>query len=158
MMSRRPSGPRAGSTIVAAGRDAMGSDRPRSYAKQWPGGVGLLGLKRSYEVEESLLIVGTEQVESLDHRMRFRAGAVVELDGLAEVAGAAVVQEEDALAGAPQGSGAEHVARRQTLVDVVRQILAHVVKREVGIGKVLLPGHSPVRRFARGEAQSGSVA
>jgi len=44
-----------------------------------------------------------------------------------------VVQEEDALADAPERRGPELVAARATLLDVVREPGAHVMEREIAV-------------------------
>ena len=55
------------------------------------------------------------------------------LDGLEQITSAAIVEEEDALAKAPQRRCAEHVSSGKTLRDVVSEALAHVVDQQVGI-------------------------
>ena len=56
----------------------------------------------------------------------------VRLDRLHEVRSAAVVQEEDALAQAPQWRSPEFIPGRRTLQDVVGQPWSHLVQGQVG--------------------------
>jgi hypothetical protein len=53
------------------------------------------------------------------------------LDGFQQIVGAAVMQEEGALADAPERRGAEHVAGGETLSDIVRETFAHVMDQQV---------------------------
>ena len=55
-------------------------------------------------------------------------------DGLQQVVGATIVQEEDALADAPQRRCAEHITGSKSLRDVVREALTHVVDQQIRIG------------------------
>ena len=55
------------------------------------------------------------------------------LNGLHQVGGAAVMQEEDALAQSPQRCRAELIASRHTLADVVGEVRPHVMEQQVGI-------------------------
>ena len=57
----------------------------------------------------------------------FAAIAGVSLDRRDQVGGAAIVQQEDPLSQAPQRSGAELVAARAALRDIVRQARSHVM-------------------------------
>ena len=83
------------------------------------------------------MLLGGEVVEEGDYAIGFGALAGVLLDGVDQAAirwrGTAIVEEEDALAYAPEGGGAEFVAGGGALGDVVGQALAHVVNEEIGI-------------------------
>src|SRR5580704_3920971 len=67
-------------------------------------------------------------------------------DGLQQVAGAAVMQEEDPLTDAPQRSRAELIRSGATLVDSIRQVRAHVVNREIRERVELNSGQRSVNR------------
>ena len=54
------------------------------------------------------------------------------LDGLDQVLGAAIVQEEELVAESPERGSAPIAAERSALIDTVGQALAHIVEREVG--------------------------
>ena len=103
-------------------------------------------LERAKKVEDGLLVLGRECVETLDDTVGFgRAIAaraarffvtipavrMVSLNCLEEIVGTTVVQEESALADAPEWSGAEHVAGSESLCDVVGESLAHVMNQQV---------------------------
>lgn len=81
--------------------------------------------------------VAGSAVNFADRGARLRAAASVREDRVDQAAvlraRPAVVQEEDPLADAPQRRGAEHVAGRGALGDVVGQPGPHVVDREVGV-------------------------
>ena len=53
---------------------------------------------------------------------------------------AAVMEEEDALANAPERSGAEFIRTGRTLGDVIGQTRAHVVDEQIGVQRCLLVG------------------
>ena len=104
------------------------------------------GLERAKKVEDGLLVLGRECVETLDDGVGFgrtvAAGAaefvvaipavrMVSLNCLEEIVGTAVVQEKAALADTPERSGAEHVAGGEPLGDVVGESLAHVVNQQI---------------------------
>src|SRR5258705_12230440 len=63
--------------------------------------------QRAQEIHDRLLVVTRQQVEVVNHVVGFRSAARVLLDRSVDVAGAAVVQEEQTLADAPQRCGAE---------------------------------------------------
>src|SRR4051794_20330892 len=85
----------------------------------------------SEEIQNVLLLRGAEEVVVVLDRVRLGAGAVVREDGRVQVLRAAVVQEEDALAKAPQRRGAELIAAGAALRDVVLQAGAHVMDLEI---------------------------
>ena len=55
----------------------------------------------------------------------------MEEDGLQQIAGPAVVQEEDSLSNAPQRSAPEHVALGGALRDIVRQPGSHMMNQKI---------------------------
>src|SRR5450631_222346 len=69
--------------------------------------TSLHALERAEEVQDVLLVGGRQQVEVADHRIRFRSGAGMSGDDGKQILGAAVMQEEDALADAPERGGTE---------------------------------------------------
>jgi hypothetical protein len=83
--------------------------------------------ERAEEVEQILFLALVEAVELIDHRICLRrpepAVAIASMgsDRVDKVARAAVVEEEDALAEAPQRGGPELVAPGRALQDVVGQ-------------------------------------
>src|SRR5437016_2652604 len=94
-------------------------------------------LQRAQEVHDVLLLLRLQAIESVDDLGSLRAnlpwGAIagMQFDGGHDVAGAAVMQEEDPLARAPQRPSTKFVALRHALVDAVGQSRTHVMKREV---------------------------
>src|ERR1700722_15679644 len=66
-------------------------------------------LQRAQEVQQVLLLRGRQRVVFPDGLHRLRSRAAVGVDGLNQVAGAAIVQEEETLAESPEWSGAEHL-------------------------------------------------
>src|SRR6184192_3216893 len=107
----------------------------RAWRRRSPAGPFSPRLQRSQEVEDVLPLSGREGVEPRDDGVRLGAGARMLLDRPEDTAvgrsGAAVVEEEDPLAGAPQGSAAELVRPGVALRHAVGESAAHVVDREV---------------------------
>src|SRR5690348_17015846 len=77
------------------------------------------GSERAQEVDQVLLVPWRQRVEVPDHAVRLGAVAAMRLDGGDDVAGAAVVQEEDPLSHAPERRAAEFLAIRIALADAV---------------------------------------
>ena len=93
-------------------------------------------LKRPQEIQDFLLLRRIQVVEELLlHSGGFTAVAGVLLNRVEQVRGAPVVQQEDALSEPPQRSGAELVAARAALRNVIRQPRAHVVDLDIGEGR-----------------------
>src|SRR5262249_17893134 len=89
-------------------------------------------LQRTQEVQNILLLAGAEVVVEVEFVGGvFSAVALVGLDGAQQVFAASIVQEEDALAQAPQRRGAELVSAGPALRDIIRQGSAHVVDLNV---------------------------
>ena len=61
-------------------------------------------------------------------------GRLVSSDGLQQVVGAAIVQEENSLTKTPQWGSAEHVSCGSALGNVVGQTAAHVMHQEIAVG------------------------
>lgn len=55
------------------------------------------------------------------------------MDGLDQITGAAIVEEEEALPQSPEGSRAELIGAGTTLIGTVGQTRAHVVQSEVRV-------------------------
>src|SRR2546425_1132098 len=95
------------------------------------------GLQRAEEVQEVLLLLLAESVEVVDDgiglgRREPQTGpALVRLDRLEQVGGAAVVEEEDALPQTPQRRRPELVRTGPPLDDVIREPRPHVVQQQV---------------------------
>src|SRR6266699_2773169 len=72
----------------------------------------------------------------------------MEEDGLQQIAGPAVVQEEDSLSNAPQRSAPEHVALGGALRDIVRQPGSHMMNQKirVEVDRLVLQGFALHRR------------
>src|SRR5689334_5430379 len=89
----------------------------------------------SEKVQHVLLVEFAQPIEQPDHLIRLRrqiypsSWAGMGLNRLEQVLCPAIVQEKDPLSKAPQGRGAEFVAGRVPLVDVVRQAWPHIVNR-----------------------------
>src|SRR5882724_2584397 len=94
---------------------------------------GFISLERAQEVQDFLLFLLCQLMEMFDDSVCFAALAAVFADGLEQVAGASIVEEEDALPQAPEGSGAELVGARATLGDAVSEAFAHVVDEQVRV-------------------------
>src|SRR5262245_32579437 len=80
--------------------------------------------ERAQEVQEILLGVISsigKGIEVGNHLVGFRSSAGMRGDRLEQIPGAAVMQEEDALADAPQRSGTELLATSVALRNTVRQ-------------------------------------
>src|SRR5262245_4464462 len=99
-------------------------------------GSAVVRLQRAQEVQQVLLLSFAQGAEVIDHPVGLGwlepgvARALVSQDGLHEVAGAAVVQEEEPLAETPQRRGAELVALGGPLQDVVREARSHAMQEQ----------------------------
>jgi hypothetical protein len=78
-----------------------------------------------------LLGLRRQEIEIVYYRVGFGLRAGMRKDGFAQIVRAAVMQEENALAYAPQGSGTKLLSIGVALRDSVRQSVAHVVDREI---------------------------
>src|SRR5271170_3231852 len=91
---------------------------------------------------DTRILVVAQVVELADYAVGLRAGAGMGLDGVEQAAigrsGAAVMEEENALANAPERSGAELIGTGRALGDVVGKTRAHVVDQQVGKQRHLL--------------------
>src|SRR6202007_3255203 len=109
--------------------------------------------------DEFLLLLSRQPVEVLDDFICFAAVAVGSVDGVQQVGGAAIVEEEDALSNAPEGSGAELVGAGAALRDAVGETLTHVMDDKIRVKIRCLIGERSTRTgggtagdlWARGE-------
>ena len=106
-----------------------------------------LFLQRAQEIQNRLLIARAQIEKILDYLVRLRGEAEQSRDNgawlganektsmvqdcLEQIAGPAIVQEEQSLAEAPQRRSAELIAPRATLRHIVSQADAHVVDFDV---------------------------
>src|SRR5882672_1943431 len=89
------------------------------------------GSERAQERRQSLLISEAQLIKVADHAVCFRALAGMLLDGNANIGGAAVMQEEQALADAPQRRATELPAVGEALGNAVLKSRSHIVQGEV---------------------------
>ena len=91
------------------------------------------GLERAQKIDDFLLFVSLQLIKVIDHLTCLAARALVGSDGLHQVAGPPVMEEENALSDAPQGSGSELVGAGGALRDAVCKAFAHVVDKKVRV-------------------------
>jgi hypothetical protein len=91
-----------------------------------------------------------QQIEIVDDRIGFGVRAGMRKDRLEQVAGAAVMQEEDALADPPQGSGTKLLPIGVALRDAIRQSKPHIVDSKVA---ERTQGHGAAAAAARKEGE-----
>src|SRR5262249_7254150 len=102
-----------------------------------PGGRGqgevawLRALQRTQEVQHVLLVRLAEIPEVVDDRVGFRARTPVRQDGGQQIGGSSVVEEENALAEAPQRGRPELGGTGAALNDVVREARPQVVDEQI---------------------------
>jgi len=87
----------------------------------------LFALERPQEINDFLLLLSSQPSEMFDDLICFAATALVISDGVHQVGRPSIVEEEDALSDAPEGSCAEFVGAGATLRDAVGEAFAHVV-------------------------------
>lgn len=93
-------------------------------------------LQRAQEIQEVLFVLVAALLEEVDDAVGFGAVACVGLNSGEQTAvggsGAAIVEEEQALAYSPQRRGAEFIGACRTLRNAVGESGAHVVNKQVG--------------------------
>jgi hypothetical protein len=94
------------------------------------GGVPL-SLERAQEFDNLLLLLSAQLIEMFDDLICLAASASVSSDGTHQVARPSVMEKEDTLPYAPEGSGTEFVGAGAALRDVVGEAFAHVVDGKV---------------------------
>ena len=92
-----------------------------------------MGLERPQEIDDLLLLLSAQLVEAFDDLIRLAATAPVISDGVNEVGGSSVMEEEDTLPDAPEGSCPELVGSGAALRNAVSEAFAHVVDEKVGV-------------------------
>ena len=127
-----------------AGLAASSSSR-RPIAPSFAAGNEKFRLERPQEVDEVLLILSAQVIETVDDLVRLAARAFMELDSLHQVARASVVEEKDALPNTPERSSSELIGACATLGDAVRETTAHVVDEDVGVEVHRLVGERRAR-------------
>ena len=91
------------------------------------------GLEGTQKGEQVLLLGGREPLEVPDDLVGLAASTAVGFDGFHQIAGAAIMQEEEALADTPQGRGAKLLRTRPSLRDPVCEALPHAVQQKIGV-------------------------
>ena len=106
-------------------------------------------LQRSQEIQQILHLRAVERIESPDYRVGFGAAALAIavgrgmcLNDLHQVCGSSIVQEEEALAQAPERSSAELVRTGRSLVNPIRQTRPPVMESKVGVRMISNVRHS----------------
>src|SRR5271169_1033126 len=94
-------------------------------------GACSFSLERPQEVDDLLLLLRAQFIEMFNDLTCLAAAALVSFDGVYQVGRPSVMQEEDTLSGAPQGSGSELVGAGAALRDAVGEAFAHVVDEKV---------------------------
>ena len=92
----------------------------------------LFSLQRPEEIDDFLLLLSAQPIETFDDLICLAARALVISDGIDQVARSSVMEEEDALSDAPEGSGSELVGAGAALRDAVGEVFAHMVDEKVG--------------------------
>src|SRR5712691_1353567 len=90
-------------------------------------------LKRPQEINDVLLLLSSQPIETFDDLICLAAITLVISDGFHQVGRPSIVEEEDALSDAPERSGSELVGAGTTLRDAVGEAFAHVVDEEVRV-------------------------
>ena len=117
------------------------------------------GLERPQEIDDFLLFPSAQFVEMLNDLICLTATAPVSSNGVNQVGGPSVMEEEDTLSDTPEGSCPEFVGTGAALGDAVSESFAHVVDEKVGVEIRSLIGKGSTRagrgtarnHFARGK-------
>jgi hypothetical protein len=91
----------------------------------------LFWLERPQEIDNFLLFLSAQLIETFDDLICLAATAPVSSDGVYQVGGPSVMEEEDTLTDAPEGSCSELVGAGAALRDAVGEAFAHVVDEKV---------------------------
>jgi len=113
----------------------------------------LFSLERPQEINNLLLLPSVQLMEMFDDLICLAARALVISDSVYQVGRPSVMEEEDALSDAPEGSGAELVGAGAALRDAVGEAFAHVVDEKVRIKIRRLMGKRSTRA-GRGAARN----
>src|SRR5258707_2356449 len=109
-------------------------------------------LKRPQEINDVLLLLSSQPIETFDDLICLAAIALVISDGFHEVGRPSIMEEEDALSDAPERSGSELIRAGTTLRDAVGEAFTHVVDVKVRVKIRRLIGKRSVRA-GRGAAR-----
>lgn len=90
-------------------------------------------LERPQEINNLLLLPSVQLIEMFDDLICLAARALVISDSAYKVGSPSVMEEEDALSDAPEGSGSELVWAGGALRDAVGEAFAHVVDEKVRV-------------------------
>src|SRR3984893_8207329 len=89
-------------------------------------------LERPQEVDDILLLLSGQPIETVDDLICLAILAPVGFDSLNEIACTSVMEEKNALPDAPERSCSKLIGTCATLRDAVRKISTHVVDEDVG--------------------------
>ena len=98
--------------------------------------------QRAQESRQSLLISKAQLIEVVDHAVCLRALTGMLPDRDADIGGATVMQEEQALADTPQRRSTELPAVGKALGDAILESRAHVMQGEVAVRLDRLIAHT----------------
>ena len=93
----------------------------------------LFSLERPQEIDDLLLLLSAQLVEPFDDFISLAATAPVGPDSFYQVGGPSVMEKEDTLSNAPEGSSSEFVWAGAPLGDAVGKTLAQVVNEKVRV-------------------------
>jgi len=91
----------------------------------------LFSLERPQEIDDLLLFLRAQFIEAFDDLICLAATASVGPDRFYQVGRPSVMEEEDTLSNAPEGSCSELVGSGAALRDAVGEAFAHVVDEKV---------------------------
>src|SRR6266404_3555514 len=121
-------------------------------------------LKRPQEINDVLLLLGSQPNETFDDLIGLAASALVISDGFHQVGRPCVMEEEYAWSDAAERSGSELVGAGTTLRDSVGEAFAHVVDEKVRVKIRRLIGKRSARagrgaaRYLCARGKRGSMA
>ena len=93
----------------------------------------LFWLERAQKIDDVLLLLSGQPIEMFDDLICLAAKALVISDGFHKVGRPSIMEEENALSDAPEGSGSELARAGATLRDAVGESFSHVVDDEVRV-------------------------
>ena len=91
----------------------------------------LFSLERPQEIDDFLLLLSAQLIETFNDVICLAATAPVSSDDIYQVSGPSVMEEEDTLSDAPEGSCSELVGAGSALRDAIGEAFAHVVNEKV---------------------------
>src|SRR5262245_60385063 len=90
-------------------------------------------LQRSQKIQQVLFLIVVQLSVETNHSTGVGPVAVMQFDCLHQIAGAAVVQEKDALTQAPQRSASKLIPVSESLRYAIVKCASHFVGRQIGI-------------------------